>query len=41
MRLILTLRNFPFTPAVPDSNYNMLIYYTFTLAYTAAIFVKL
>ena len=31
MTIILPLKNFPFKPAVPDSNCNILIYYTFTL----------
>jgi len=31
MRLILILLNFAFTPAVLDSNCNILIYYTFTV----------
>ena len=32
-RLILTLKNFPFTPEVLDSNFNILIYYIFTVFY--------
>jgi hypothetical protein len=31
MRLLLTLKNFPFTPEVLDSNFNISIYYTFTV----------
>jgi hypothetical protein len=31
VRLILILKNFPFTPAVMDNNCNVLIYYTFTV----------
>jgi len=31
MRLILTLKNLPFTPAVLDNNCNILLYDTFTV----------